>query len=169
MDFVMYTRAERAKHHVLPLPQAIYHAARDVKGGIAGFAATYGLNETTIAHKTDPARETHRLTTDEFVSLLRYTADPRLMDSLCAEFSDDMYRAHWFKTPINPSKNAAELFKYFGELSDRFGKFGQTIFEAVEDQIITHDEFESIEKIGNAMIQSVMELISRTKQMADEV
>ncbi len=164
-----FTRSERAAKCVLPLAQAVFHAIRDAKGGIASFAATYGGSQTTYAHKTDPARTSHKLTIDEFELLLGYTRDPRLMDSLCAAFSDDEHTAYWFDMPTANTKNDAEMYAIFGELADQFGRLGKTLFHSLDDHEISADEAAAIKKVGNATIRAVKQLVMRAEQMAGEV
>lgn len=141
-----FTDKKRAELCVLPLEVALYRACIDQRGATAAIAETYGHNSNTFSLKVNPQRTTHHLNANEIENIIEYTRDPRILDSVCAAYSNDETTAYWFEVPTQDGHVDGEMLNHFGDLAGRVGTLGKTLFSAIGDNHIDEDELSALEK-----------------------
>lgn len=152
---------ETAQRVVLPLEVAVYHAVRDVRGGVGAVAGAYGFNANTLQLKTNPNTQSHHVNLRELEVILGYTRDPRLMDSLCAVFGD----AAWMDLSAIQGAGDQQMILQLGELSKRVGDMTQSVAAALADGRVEPGELAVLEKCAQELHSTVHGIIARAHQM----
>mgnify|MGYP000013392493 CR=1 FL=1 len=151
---------QRATRTVLPLKAAIYHAVHDIRGGVGSIAGAYGYNVNTLQHKISLTNDgRHVLTVPELASILEYTRDSRIMDSLCHVFGD----AAWFDLSGLSSLTDASLFAQVGEMVSLVGDTTTHVAEAMADGYISADELAQLERDAARLHATIQTLISTAR------
>lgn len=158
------SQQQRATRTILPLRTAVYHAAHDIKGGVGATAGAFGYNANTLQHKISITGDgRHVLTVPEFQSILSYTRDPRLMDSLCQVFND----AAWFDLGGLSSLTDSSLFQQVGNMVSQVGETTQHVAEAMADGYISADELAQLERDAARLHATIQTLIGTARARMD--
>lgn len=154
---------EAAARAVMPLEIAVYHAVRDVKGGVGAVAGAYGFNPNTLQLKTNPNTQSHHLNLNEFEAVLGHTRDPRLMDSLCTVFGN----AAWMDLSSIQHAGDEQMIMQLGELSKNVGEMTQSVASALADGRVEAGEIAVLEKRAQELYSTVHGIIARAHQMME--
>ncbi len=160
-----YTSAQRAELCVLPLGVALYRACIDKRGAMAAIAALYGLNQNTFPLKVNPERRGHHLNPTEIENIIEHTRDPRILDSMCASFSNEDTIACWYEMPTEPVNVDGEMLNHFGDLADKVGNLGKTLFATVADGVVDDDEYSALEKASMQLNAAVQVILANARQL----
>lgn len=158
------TQLQRATTTILPLNAAIYHAVRDVKGGVGAIAGAYGRNPSTLQHKTNINSDgRHTLNIREFEEILGFTRDPRIMDSICAIYGD----AAWVDLGT-ATINDGQLLTGAAELFERVGHMARDLAAALADGRVDADELAVLEMDAARLHQTLQSIIARARALLEE-
>lgn len=151
-----------AERSVLSLPQAVYHAVHDTRGGVGAVAGAFGFNESTFNKKVSLTQPGHKLTLDDFEAVLGITRDPRLMDSVCDAFG----HAAWVDLGGLVQSGDAALIAQLGELSRRVGQMATDLADTMADGRVDSRELGVLRKDAAQLHQTVASIIARAEAMA---
>lgn len=148
------TSLDRAQREVLPLPLALYHAAREFPGGVKAIAAVYGLNPTTLQHKLSPTQPTHSPNILDLEAVLATTQDDRILDSL-GEVANG---ALWVRPDACLTENTADLVKMISTLHDQMGEMLHSVADTTRDGLVDDHERAELRKRARHLMQAVLAL-----------
>lgn len=148
------TSRTRAEREVLPLPLAMYHAARDYPGGIKAVAAVYGLNATTLQHKLSPTHEPHRPDLRDLEAVLGATQDDRILDAI-GELANG---ALWVRPDACHTHTTHGLIQVIGELHDQLGDMLASVVSTTADGVVDDHERAELRKRARELMQAVLAL-----------
>ncbi|RAH37429.1 phage regulatory CII family protein [Halomonas sp. SL1] len=148
------TSVDRAKREVLPLPLALYHAAREYTGGVKAVAAVYGLNPTTLQHKLSPTHQPHTPNIADLEAVLGATQDDRILDAI-GEIAGG---AIWLRPDACQAETSFDLIEVIGTLHDQLGEMLNSVSETTRDGIVDDRERAELRKRARQLMQAVLAL-----------
>lgn len=159
---------ERARHAVLTLPQALYHAVRSYPGGATAIAGVDGvISASTLNHKlsitdTNPK---HRLNIDELQLILDLTRDHRIIDAILSPVG-------WVGVDVSElseTDTARSLLAGISEMLSSEGDLTKHLSESLDNDEIDDGELEKFELLTLRLVQSVFKLraVVRNKHAED--
>lgn len=161
---------DRMGLEILPLTDALNIVARNHKmcpGGITGFAQSTGRNVNTLAHKFDPAHQSHVLNLYDVLDLLRYvTPHGRavLLDSLHAELGETM----WFLvSPLQYDSVPANMLDGAGEVLRSAADAATTTAQVIADGKVDAQELAATRQLAHRIIQAAVGLYQRAARAAE--
>lgn len=140
---------------------ACYHATFDYPGSVSVIALMMGKSEEVLRKKLNSRANTHVLTLDEAMHILRLTEDTRILDAICAEAG-----VVWFapdNVPTHPGD--MDVLKSSTTLMDKAMSVINELQTALEnDGEVDADERARIDKCVMELIQASSHLSETARQ-----
>lgn len=159
------TSVERAQREVLPLDLALYHAAREYRGGAKAIAAIYGLNATTLQHRLSPTHESHRIDLDSLEAVLCATQDDRILDAV-GELAGG---ALWVRPDNYRGSGTFDLIEVIAVLHDQLGEMLASVASTTRDGVVDTAERAELRKRARRLMQAVLGLELAAHGMGDDL
>lgn len=145
----------RTASSVMPLEMALYLAVQP-HGIKTEIAAKNDFDRQRFINQCDIHKPGYQLTIAGFAAILEHTRDPRVMDSICALFSN----IGWFELPDMKELEQGDFMKAIGQSASKLGDLSKTVCMAASDHKITVMENAVIQKEGLAVIREAARLMA---------
>ncbi len=145
------------------IDRAIYGLIHDQKGGATHLAPLVNMNPGTLANKVNPAMENHHLTVKEAVAIQNTTQDFRVLSAEAAVLNHAI-------VPLGNFEGVSdiEILTAYANFHSEIGQTSMVIAEALNDQRVTHQEFQSVRKEFFEAISTGLEFLNRMEALIDE-
>lgn len=143
---------------------ACYHAAHDYPGGLPVLAVMMNKLPGTLQKKLSPNQDTHQLSLEEAVHILRITKDSRILDALGAEGD-----AVWFRPDEVPSAPAdLDVLGSSTCLMSRSVAVIQELEQALADGKIDADERARLNERFMRLSQAALHVSETARKFEDD-
>lgn len=146
--------SDRARHALLSLEMACYHAAHDYPGGVEALAALMGCNAQVLRNKLNPNCTTHSPNSRDIRLIAELTQDLRILQSFCSIFG-----AAYFLLPQCDGDDGS-LFERSADVMREVGEMMGSVRESLADGKVDADEVKRLDK-------SLLELMAVSKVLVE--
>lgn len=141
--------------------QALYAAARDMRGGITALAALMPLNYNTLSHKLNPLKPDHNLKPVEVERIVQLTEDIRIIELLARPVGVAVFKMQ----PVNTSNKALQSA---GRLLNKMSGFVEELAKGADDGIWEKNEVELLERKGHEVISKLLGIMAGAREVYEQ-
>ncbi len=142
---------------------AFYHTVHDYPGGCESLAPRLNMSPAILRNKADPRKDSNKAMLDDADRIMALTGDYRILDALAA--------AHGrVCIPVQSAMTASDMavLEMITKLWSMNGEFGAVVHETLADHRVEPAELAKVEAGAYAVMQSIQELVSRLRGMAEK-
>jgi len=130
---------------------ACYHAVHHFQGGLQTMASLMGMLPNTLQKKLSPTVDTHKLSLNEAMHILRFTNSTGILDSICSEAN-----VVWSQPDEVPEFcGDLDLLSSHSNLFSRTSALLSGVTQALADGVIDKDEQAILKKLKLEMLKAI--------------